>query len=432
VVESQPSKLLVGGSIPLSRSTPNAVRRPFRLPTVPVFALRIALVIALASAANCVSTRTSSGSTDLPVQLVNNLVFVPVRVGGSEPLSFILDTGASVTVVNRAVAERLKLDLAAGEDATTGGGSVATASVSGVTLSVGDVSLSDVTLVAIDLSGLHAGLGRPVDGILGYDIFQRYVVEIDYERGAVRLHEPAGYVYAGGGDSLPVVIEDRIPFAQLQLRGAGGRLATAKVELDTGQTGAVTLIAPFVAANDLVGAEQPRLRIRTGALLSGAVTAEVVRLPEVRLGRFQVADPIVNVTPGAEGAGVSGATAGLLGGEVLRRFKVIVDYSRSRVVLEPNAQLDAPMEFDMSGMSLAAVPADPSVYRVRALIEGSPATDAGVSVGDLLTGIDGTPVRAMTLDDIRRRFKVPGRRFALTLKRDAGVTELSLTTRRLI
>jgi hypothetical protein len=37
-----------------------------------------------------------------------------------------------------------------------------------------------VTVVAIDLTGLHAGLGRHVDGILGYDIFCRYVVEIDY------------------------------------------------------------------------------------------------------------------------------------------------------------------------------------------------------------------------------------------------------------
>ena len=107
-----------------------------------------------------------------------------------------------------------------------------------------------------------------------------------------------------------------------------------------------------------------------------------------------VPTPVVNVTPDAEGAGVSGSTVGLLGGEILRRLKVTVDYSRSRIILEPNAQLDAPMEFDMSGMSLAAVASDPSTYRVRTLIEQSPAADAGVAVGDLLMAIDGTPVRA--------------------------------------
>jgi C-terminal processing protease CtpA/Prc len=157
-----------------------------------------------------------------------------------------------------------------------------------------------------------------------------------------------------------------------------------------------------------------------------------VRIAGIRLGRFLVTNPVVTVTPDAEGAGVSGGTVGLLGGEVLRRFRVTVDYSRSRIILEPNAQLDAPMEFDMSGMSLAAVSSDPSMFSVRTLIETSPAADAGVAVGDLLMAIDGTPVRAVTLNDIRQRFKVPGRRFALTLKRGNSMIELTITTRRLI
>jgi C-terminal processing protease CtpA/Prc len=72
------------------------------------------------------------------------------------------------------------------------------------------------------------------------------------------------------------------------------------------------------------------------------------------------------------------------------------------------------------------------MYRVRTLIEQSPATDAGVAVGDLLTAIDGTPVRAITLNDVRQRFKVPDKRFALTLKRGDSVVQLVITTRRLI
>jgi C-terminal processing protease CtpA/Prc len=69
---------------------------------------------------------------------------------------------------------------------------------------------------------------------------------------------------------------------------------------------------------------------------------------------------------------------------------------------------------------------------VRTLIEQSPATDAGVAVGDLLIAIDGTLVRTMTLNDIRQRFQVPARRFALTVKRGVSMIELAITTRRLI
>jgi predicted aspartyl protease len=391
----------------------------------------LALVSALTAICSCTPVPMSATRTDLPLQLVNNLVFVSVRVGSSEPLSFILDTGASATVLNRTVAERLGLDLHASEDARTGGGSVQTASATGVTLSVGSMSLPDVTVVAIDLSGLQAGLGRPVDGILGYEIFRRYVVAIDYAANTVRLHDPTEYRMPEKATFLPIVIEDQIPFAQVQLLRPTGDTTDAKVEVDTGQTGAMTLVKPYVDTNQLVAAQQPTVRIRTGAILSGGVTAEVVRIAGVRLGRFLVTNPIVNVTPDADGAGVSGGTVGLLGGEVLRRFTVTVDYSRSRIILEPNAQLDAPMEFDMSGMSLAAL-SNSSMYRVRTLIEQSPAADAGVAVGDLLIAIDGTLVRELTLNDIRQRFKVPGKRFALTLKRGDNMIELAITTRRLI
>jgi predicted aspartyl protease len=291
----------------------------------------LTLVVTLAAACSSTSPVTEA---DLPVQLVNNLLFVPVRVGSSEVLSFILDTGASATVFDRTVAERLGLDLHASEDARTGGGSVQTASATGIALSIGNASLPDLTIVAIDLSGLQAGLGRPVDGILGYDIFRRYVVEIDYVANRVRLHDPTEDSHNGQGDILPIVIEEQIPFAQVQLRRSTGETGDAKVKFDTGQTGAMTLVKSYVEANHLVTAQQPRLQIRTGAILSGGVAAEVVRISEIRLGPFVVTNPVVNV--------------------------------------------------------------------------------------------------AITLNDLRQRLRVPGQRFALTLKRGDTTIERIITTRRLI
>src|SRR5215203_60936 len=48
----------------------------------------LSLVVALTATSSCTSRVTEA---DLPVQLVNNLLFVPVRVGSSQVLSFILD-----------------------------------------------------------------------------------------------------------------------------------------------------------------------------------------------------------------------------------------------------------------------------------------------------------------------------------------------------
>lgn len=392
--------------------------------------LGLPALLALAAVSGC-DRKAAPPPTEIPIRLANNVPFVTVTVGASDPLSFILDIGASASVLNRAVADRLAVPVRAGEDATTGGGTVATSYATNLTLTVGDVALRGVTMAAIDLTALQAGAGRPVDGILGFDIFQNYIVAIDYARQIVTLHEPAGFRYRGVGEVLPIRMVDQIPLVRIGLTpSGGGGLVEATVEFDTGQTGALTLTTPFVDRNRLTSPSQPSLRIRTGAVLSGAVAARVLRMGGLQLGRALVTGPVVTVTPDANTAGVDEAVDGILGGEVLRRFTVIVDYSRSSVVLEPNDQVGASTEFDMSGMSLVVAEGHPSAYRVRTLIDGSPAADAGVAVGDIIQRING--VAPSGLSDVREQFRVPGRTFALTLRRGSQLVEVTLTTRRLV
>jgi len=139
---------------------------------------------------------------------------------------------------------------------------------------------------------------------------------------------------------------------------------------------------------------------------------------------------VTNVTPTAEDAGIEGGTAGLIGGRVLRRFTLIVDYSRSRILLEPNRMAREPDEFDMSGMSLAA--RSDHVYGVRTVIDGSPAADAGIRPGDIIDAIDGRSARALALDEIRQLLQHEGGTYTLRVRRGETVTEVRLTTRRMI
>ena len=81
-------------------------------------------------------------------ELSNNLVVLPVRVNGSLPLPFILDTGASTNVIDRRQAGNLGL-------AVAGGGDVDASEIEGVTLEIGDLRLRNLNAIAIDLSGLE-------------------------------------------------------------------------------------------------------------------------------------------------------------------------------------------------------------------------------------------------------------------------------------
>jgi predicted aspartyl protease len=177
----------------------------------------------------------------IPFELTNNLVLLQARVNGSKSIPFILDTGASATVINKRLTEELGLKTEGEGEATTGGGAVEMSFVKGATLSIPGVELSGVTLAAIPLSSFEAGLGEPVGGILGFDIFERYVVEIDYVSRMVQLYAPEGYRYAGKGQALPIVVEEQTPFITMAILKPNGESVEGRFEFDTGQVGALTL-----------------------------------------------------------------------------------------------------------------------------------------------------------------------------------------------
>ena len=393
--------------------------------------VRVFVALLLAAVPGC---SRSSVVLQQQATLTNNLVLLPVSVNGSQPLPFILDTGASVSVIDRRQSATLRLVSTDGTNVTTGGGSLEAAEISGVTLQIGDLSLSDLKVVAIDLSGLAAGLGQPIAGILGYDIFSRYVVVIDYAAGLVTLHDPGRYVPPGTGEIIPIAIEDQIPFIRVPILGVQNAAFPAKLEFDTGKTGALTLIREYAATHRWCGRDSAKSRSRAGALLPGQVPATVTRIQGLQLGQHTIGEVVTTIVPDRDAAGVDETTVGIVGGEVLKRFTVVIDYSRKQVVLMPRGAPGdlGPMEFDMSGISLAAQGSDYRDFVVRTVIPESPAAEAGVMAGDHLSSIDGKPARELTLEQIRELFRRDGQTYALELRRGEGTIRVELRTRRLL
>jgi len=62
----------------------------------------------------------------------------------------------------------------------------------------------------------------------------------------------------------------------------------------------------------------------------------------VKLGSFTLKNVAVQLSLDTEGAGASEENDGLIGGEIFRRFKVTLDYSRKRMILEPNKSFNDP------------------------------------------------------------------------------------------
>lgn len=393
----------------------------------------LSLLFAVFLHTSCAQTRVMSDApASVPLELTNNLVLVHTRVGQSEPAWFIVDTGAGASVVNAEWAERIGLKSEGEREVSASGGSLNAPVVTGADLVIGGAALQDVTLLAIPLAGLEAAVGRSLGGIIGWDLFARYVVEIDYAARMLHLHGPDSYRHEGPGTSLPIALEDNTPFVNATFVGPGGQTFPSKLLIDTGNAGTITLNTPFVRRHRLVEDSQRVVPIVASALLTGTAQRYVGRVEELRLGSFRFPQLLAIFAQDEEGDFAEANSDGLIGGDLLRRFLVVVDYSRRRLILVPREGMHRPTEFDMSGMSLGAVGPGFRSFRVRLVIPGSPAEEAGVEPGDLLLMIDGRSAAEVGLEEIRETLRRPGERHAFLLQRGESTLEVALTTRRMI
>ena len=173
---------------------------------------------------------------------------------------------------------------------------------------------------------------RKRDGVLGAGFFKRFVVEIDPKAKRVVLREPGTFRYAGEGQVIPFTIKEATPIVEGAILLPGREPVRGRFEIDTGCDGGLCLGSDFVVANQLVESSgATRSSGRSG--VGGDTQTKIGRVAKFRLGSQMIEKPLTNFF--LEGSPVGDGLAGHVGMEVFRRFKVIFDYSRERLILEP-------------------------------------------------------------------------------------------------
>ena len=359
----------------------------------------------------------------IPFERVGNFVYLRARVNNSEPLWFFLDTGATASYFDVDRAKALGL----GRDNF----------VNGVALNLSGVKVPNQKFLPTRL-GFSIYNGHAVDGYLGYDFISRFVIEINYVTNTINLHEPSGYRYSGSGEVVPLtLLEDdsggKVPLVQVKIKQQGRAAIEGRFIADTAVRSAVNFNTPFVDGNKLLQPAQKTIQV---PLTGGAIVREskqlLGRLEQIQIGRFRLNTPIAIFFQDKQGVLASPEFDGVIGNEIWRRFKVIFDYSRRRMILEPNRHISNPEEYDMSGMLLIDEGTDPRTFKVRRVIEDSPATEAGLREGDFISTVDGKPTSNLLLEQVRQMFKQKGRSYRLIIVRDGRKIPTKIMLRRLI
>jgi len=120
------------------------------------------------------------------------LVLVPVRIGDAGPFTFVLDTGASGTLVSTRTAAALHLVAGPGAIATGAGGEAAVSMATIERMSVGGTFVNHLSVAVADLPQVEKAIGRSIDGVVGYDFFGSKCVVLDYTSKVVRFADHCG------------------------------------------------------------------------------------------------------------------------------------------------------------------------------------------------------------------------------------------------
>ena len=274
----------------------------------------------------------------LPVEISRQqAIFVQARLNGSQPLWFLLDSASSPPVIleeKRAAELRLPAD-ARGPGLGAGERPFEVTYSRGVSLSVAGLELGEQTVAATSLEQLGQYAGRTLDGILGYELFRRYVVEVQYSSAVVNLYEPDGYRYDGPGQILPATLDGKHFCIRVRITLDGTPPLEAKLLVDTGAGHLLTTLnAPYVDLHRLAPRDWTRHADRLQMGLGGQSRLFAARARALELGGFVFHDVPIEFSRDEKGLMASPDFDGILGGQMLRRFKVVFDHARQRIILD--------------------------------------------------------------------------------------------------
>lgn len=348
----------------------------------------------------------------IPAEISDHVIFVNAMVNGHGPFRVMVDTGCSVTMVSPELAEAAGATASDPEDSA-----VVAQDALGNSTEVQRVVVESIDLGGVRFEGVLAAVsnsfdkfsamhGRRIDGALGFPLFQDLYLGLDFPNHRVLLGKQWPADLPAIRATLPVVEHADVPFVQVQVQGR-----PVEVMIDTGANHALHL------TSDLADSLEWKVEPRAGSLVAAVGETErewIGRLAgSMMLGGIEQVEPTAVISDGPPSLGLRS----------LESYCVVFHHSENRVWLcgSGTAPLEPTAERSI-GLSLYS---DSGGWRVAGVIPGSPAAEAHVAAGELVTQVQGQPALNWTRDQMQQWIESHAD-VALVVATEAGERALKL------
>jgi hypothetical protein len=339
----------------------------------------------------------AAGRTTVPFKLLNNHIYAEVRINGKGPFLCIFDTGGH-DIITPETARALTVK-SEGQAPGTGAGEgvVSVGFTKGVNFQIGDLTLKNqtITVLPFEQGGVE---GFDEQGMIGFEVFRRFVTVIDYGAHTLTFIDPARFNPHGAGTPVHFNFYDHLPQVEGTFEGAPGRF-----DIDTGSRSELTLTRPFVESKGLVASHPKGVVATEGWGVGGPSRSYVTHARYVTLGPVRVDGLVAGLSSQRKGAFAHPNFIGNVGSGLLKRFVVTFDYGHQIMYFRP---LPAPVAdtdvFDRAGFWINATATG---FKIVDLSAAGAAEAAGLKTGDEITQVDGVAAKSIALSDLRRRLR---------------------------
>jgi hypothetical protein len=381
----------------------------------------------------------------IPFKFLSNLIVFPMEVNGNE-LNFILDSGVSSTILfNLSPQDSLELkNIEQMKLKGLGSQEPVNAFIStGNEFKMKNIFSSDQKMYVIFDDGfdLSSKLGITIHGIIGYELFKDFVVQINYHKRKVFFYNSENYIRddCKKCETFPLEFYKNKPYINAQVVLSENRPTPVPVKLliDSGGSDAMWL---FEGTHPEIKPPTNYFEDFLGEGLSGAIYGKRTIIESLNLGNFQLNKPTVSYPDSLSVAQALKYSErnGSLGSTILQRFVATFDYKKSVITLKKSTGFKNAFRYNMSGIELiyngkilvkelenspGAIQLSSETsstarvlvnnnykytfkptYKIQKVHKGSPAYEAGIEPGDILIKINGQYTYDLKIEEIVQKF----------------------------
>jgi predicted aspartyl protease len=347
-----------------------------------------------------------SKSITIKFKSSSNLIIIPVTINESDTLNFILDTGVRYPIITELpFINKLNLNylmpvpikgLGEGIELTAYRSANNTMKLDGLT-----ARNQEVQMIIDENFQISHILGIPVHGLIGFNLFKDYIVEIDYINEKITLNKPEYYKYRDRRKDIimPLNFDGNKPYVNTSILTEDSTKVPVKLLVDTGASDALWLSEK---SDERIQYPKNHIEAFIGRGLSGDLYGIKGRIEGIWVGPLILPQPIVAFPTSdvIEQLMTTNDRNGTIGAEILRRFYVTMDYRNSRLTLRPNHKFKDEFNYNMSGMEVINPMPGLPVFTITNIRENSPAYLAGLKENDQILSLNNSSSKTLELNDI--------------------------------